>query len=156
MALTPFGQWLQGWVPRLGRHHTDTPARIKKGLNAATVAGIGAGIGVASLGPWLAHLLGGSHVSVTFALAAFVGISVAMSTISRASGMAGLQTLGMSKAVAISAVVGAAIGIPLLLVSVPVYGAVGAAAAVAAAETGVTLAQGIRLRRVLAGIAAHG
>lgn len=149
LALTPFSQWLQGWVPRRDGDRLARHRRIRLASLSAGSVGVVTGVGVALLGPFVAHLLGGGNVVVGFALTVPIGVTVLMSTVSRCTGMACLQALGRYKDVAASAILGAIVGLPLLVVLVPVLSAPGAALAVTIAETSVTIFQVFRLRRAL-------
>jgi O-antigen/teichoic acid export membrane protein len=76
-------------------------------------------------------------------------VSVAMSIVSRNIGMACLLALNRDRDVAISAALGAAVGLPLLLLLVPIASAPGAAFAVAVSESVVTVVQAVFLWRAL-------
>ncbi|WP_353615686.1 polysaccharide biosynthesis C-terminal domain-containing protein [Leifsonia sp. ALI-44-B] len=148
MGITPFLQWVQGWVPR-ATPEKPVVWRIRWATRVACVGALPLGLAVALLGPFAGHLLSAGVVELPFALTVAFGVAVAMSAVSRVVGMACLLALGADRAVAISAVLGAIVGTPLLFVLVPVYGAIGAASSLALAEVIVVVYQVIALRRTL-------
>lgn len=149
MAITPFLQWAQGWVPKSS---PDRPQvwRIKWASRVAYCGAIPLGAVVALLGPWAGHLLSAGVVELPLALTIAFGVAVATSAVSRVVGMACLLALGDDRAVAASAVLGAIVGIPLLFVLVSNASAIGAAISLALSEVVVVAYQIVALRRSLA------
>lgn len=148
LAIAPIYQWMQGWVPS-DPVSTETLRRIRLVLQSSAILAVVLATLTIVAGPAAARLLGDEAGLLTWTLTVPLGISVAMSAMSRCSGMVCLLALGRDRTVAVSAVLGACCGVPLLLVLVPWAGAVGAAVAVLISETVVTAFQAVRLRQVV-------
>ncbi len=149
MSFTPVNQWLQSWVPGGAHSTTDLRRRIKLAVQLSIGVGICLGLFVALAGPLAANVLSGGAVDVGWTITAPLGISITMSVISRSVGMACLLTLGEQRAVALSAILGAVVGVPMMLVLIPHAGAAGAATVVATSETLVAIFQGVYLKRAM-------
>lgn len=149
MSITPFLQWAQGWVPKSSPERPQT-WRIKRATRASYLLAVPMGLMVALLGPFAGQLLSAGVLELPLALTIPLGVAVAMSTISRIVGMACLLALGAERSVAFSAVLGAAIGTPLLFILVASAGSTGAAASLALSEVAVVVYQSIALRKLMA------
>lgn len=147
MAITPFLQWVQGWVPRSSPDSSQA-WRIKWVTRVTYWAAIPLGLSVALLGPWAGHILSAGVVELPLSLTIAFGVAVATSAVSRVVGMACLLALGDDRSVAVSAVLGAIVGVPLLFVLVPTAGATGAAMSLALSEVIVVAYQIFALRRL--------
>jgi O-antigen/teichoic acid export membrane protein len=140
MGVTPLNQWLQGWVPR--REATaDLNNRIRVARKASAYMSAVLAVLVCALGPVGVAVLSHGSVILFYPTLVAVAVTVGMSIQSRTLGMAGLLPLGARRPVLISALLGAAVGVPLLLVLTPIAGAFGAASAVACSEVVVTAYQ---------------
>jgi Na+-driven multidrug efflux pump len=104
-------------------------------------------LGITFLGPWVGFLLSSGSVELPLILCGLFGIAIAASALSRVIGMGALLALEADRPVAVSAMLGAAIGVPLLFALVPVLGATGAALALALSEVTVVLYQAVALRK---------
>jgi O-antigen/teichoic acid export membrane protein len=149
MSITPFLQWAQGWVPKSSPERPRA-WRIKWATRVSFCAAIPLGLVVAFVGPFAGHVLSAGVVELPFILTVAFGVAVATSAVSRVVGMACLLALGDDRSVAISAVLGAAVGTPLLFILVVNAGSTGAAMSLALSEIIVVGYQLIALRRAVA------
>jgi len=148
VALSPFQQLLQGWVPEAG--HAHIPTRSRRAALAGLALGAVGGLFVAILSPVAAPLLSGGDLSIPFPLsiplgAAFLGIAS-----SAMIGYACLIVLGQVRHVAASTALAAVIGAPLILFAAAQQSLEGVAWAVALSEAVVAAYQALILRRTLA------
>jgi O-antigen/teichoic acid export membrane protein len=144
MSVTPFFQWVQAWVPRA----SDTRSRASKirlATNVSYCLALPLGLLVAFVGPFGGHILSVGVIELPLPLTMALGIAVASSVISRVVGMACLLTLGDDRSVALSSILGALVGTPLLFLFVSVMQSTGAAVALALAEIAVVTFQLIAL-----------
>jgi len=148
MSVTPFFQWLQGWVPKSS---TERPRawRIKWATNVSFCLALPLALIVALVGPLAGNVLSAGVVELPLSLTICLGIAVATSAVSRVVGMACLLALGDDRSVAISAILGAAVGTPMLFVLVTSAGSTGAAASLALSEIVVVTYQLIALRKAV-------
>lgn len=146
MAITPFFQWAQGWVGKIGSSRS-MKSKIRIASRASYIIAFPVGILVAFCGPFAGQVLSTGRVSLPIVLTIAFGTAVIASTISRVIGMACLLALGDDRSVAISATIGAVIGVPLLFLLTNASGATGAAASLAISEVLVVCYQLIALRR---------
>ncbi|MCU1514363.1 MAG: hypothetical protein JWO10_1453 [Microbacteriaceae bacterium] len=145
-AVTPLTQVAQGWIP-----HPDLRTRlqrIKTGLRAVSGIAGGVAIGFVALSIPVSVLLSAGKLSTDLIFATSFGATLLFTTISQTVGIACLMSLGAGRAVALSAVLGAALGVPVLVVGTILFGAHGAAVAEAVAEAAVVIYQLVVLRRV--------
>lgn len=149
MSITPFLQWAQGWVPKTS---PDRPQvwRIKWATRASYCLALPLGLVVALLGPFAGHVLSAGVVKLPLELTIALGVAVATSTISRVVGMACLLALGGDRSVALSAVLGAVVGTPLLFILVANAGSTGAAISLALSEVVVVVYQVVALSKLMA------
>lgn len=146
LAFQPFQQFFQGWVPA-DRDQLAHRARV----SALAALGIGAfaGVCIAVLSPPVSSLLlvGKAHVpyeiSIPFGVA-FVGVAV-----SAVVGYASLVALGRVTVLAVSTLIGAAVGAPLVILFAALGHAPAVAWAVAVSELCVAGYQVYSLRRRL-------
>jgi len=149
MSITPFLQWVQGWVPK-SSPEKPRARRIRWATRISYCLAVPLGLAVAFLGPFAGHLLSAGVVELPFSLTIPLGVAVATSAISRVVGMACLLALGDDRSVAVSAILGAVVGTPLLFVLVTQAGASGAAMSLALSEVVVVGYQIIALRKAVA------
>lgn len=112
VAFQPVQQFFQGWVPERG---ADLAARCRTATWAAAGIATLGGIAIAVLSPFVSLPLSSFQIQVPFALSiplgvAFIGIGVAAVV-----GYACLVVLGRVSALAVSTLVGALVGAPLIL-----------------------------------------
>lgn len=145
IGITPIYQWMQGWVPG-SPIDSDVIRRMSISLKISLIiAGIAA-ILVSFLSPMAAEFLGAEPGVLSYSLAVPMAVMVAMSAMSRCTGPVCLVAFRRERVIAFSAVSGALVGVPLLLILVPPLGAIGAALAVMASETVVVVIQASALR----------
>lgn len=148
MAIAPIYQWMQGWVPS-AESRPQLFRRIRKATQISSIVAVVLALAIVVFGPTAAQVLGDETGLVTWHLTVPLAVSVAMSALSRCFGMVCLLALHRERDVAISAVLGAVCGVPLLLLLVPTGGAVGAAGAVMISESVVAVFQAYKLRTAL-------
>lgn len=112
VAFQPVQQFFQSWVPERG---ADLAARCRTATWAAAGIATLGGIAIAVLSPFVSLPLSSFQIQVPFALSiplgvAFIGIGVAAVV-----GYACLVVLGRVSALAVSTLVGALVGAPLIL-----------------------------------------
>ncbi|MBY6437549.1 polysaccharide biosynthesis C-terminal domain-containing protein [Rhodococcus kroppenstedtii] len=148
LGIAPLYQWMQAWVPAAADAWAIRE-RIRRAIWLSAATAVVLGVAIVGLAPVGARILGGSAAVLEWNLTVPLAVSVAMSALSRCFGMVCLLALGDDRTVAVSAVLGAVCGVPLLLGLVPLAGAAGAATAVMLSEIVVTGVQAVRLRRRL-------
>ena len=146
-AFSPVTQIAQGFVPSANSEVHRRRAKIA-GIGAANL-GIIAGVFYAALAPLGAHVLSVHKIEVTMALSIPLGIALASIITSEIVGLACLTSFGEIKRVAMSTVLGAVMGVPLLIVCAVQAGAVGIAWATAASQLIVALYQLVYFRRLV-------
>ncbi|WP_338565775.1 hypothetical protein [Microbacterium paraoxydans] len=124
IALLPIQQFFQGWVPD---PEADYRHRARIAAGAAVVIGIIGGACIAVLSPWASTILSVGAITVPWEVSlplgiAFIGIATAAIV-----GYACLVVVGRVRALAVSTLIGALVGAPLILL----FAAAGSAPAVA-------------------------
>lgn len=147
VAFQPVQQFFQSWVPERG---ADLAARCRSATWAAAGIATLGGIAIAVLSPFVSLLLSSFQIQVPFSLSiplgvAFIGIGVAAVV-----GYACLVVLGRVSALAVSTLVGALVGAPLILLFAALGSLPMVAWSVAASELCVAGYQLLVLRRALA------
>lgn len=145
-ALRPLILVAQSWIPgALSRDAVRTRALKATGVYSlvSVVAGL---VAIIVLDPLTRLLTGGEFgapptIAIAFALI-FVGISV-----SQMAGIAGLLSLGLKRALFMTTLVGAVLGVPGIVIGASVGGAAGVAVAVGVVEAGIAVAQVVILGR---------
>lgn len=132
-GMAPVTQIIQGYIPS-AVDAAGMDKRISRSVVLTTSAAVVFGAVIAIALPWLAHLVTAGNIVVPFSLSIPMGLSATLIVISGVTGLAALVALGKQRAVAVSTVIGAAIGLPLTIVMAQLGGVVGAAWAVAASE----------------------
>jgi O-antigen/teichoic acid export membrane protein len=131
---------LKGWVGR----EVEPALRIERAVRAAVIsAGVGVlcGVGFAVAAPRAAHVVFSGTVQVPPVAAAIGGANLAIVCASMATGPVLLVALGRMRAVARSAAVGAAVGLPAIFVGALLYQGTGALAGQLIAESAVLIVQ---------------
>lgn len=147
VALSPFQQLLQGWVPEAGQDRVA--ARSRRAAYAGVLLGVVGGALIAILSSLVAPLLSGGDVSIPFALSIPLGVAFLGIASSAMIGYACLIVLGQVRHVAASAVLAAVVGAPLIMLAAAQQSLEGVAWAVALSEAVVALYQAAILRRTL-------
>ena len=138
MGLLPLNQVMQGWVPsnkRLVEPRVRLGARVT--FAAAAFAGIMSWIIMPPLGSWMSA----AKIELEYGMAGFFGLGIFSVVLSQYTGLTVLMMMRLRKQVALSTLLGAAVGLPGIVVGGTYFGASGAAAALGVAETAVLGAQ---------------
>ncbi|WP_433676639.1 hypothetical protein [Microbacterium gorillae] len=146
VAFSPVLQYFQGWVAAVGE---DTRARARTAGRLALLLGVIGGVGLALLMPPFTLLLSGGQASVSYSVAVPLGVAFAAICVSAVVGLACLAALGHTRELAVSTVLGAAIGAPLILLAAWSGELFFVATALAVSEAIVATYQVLALRRVL-------
>ena len=138
-AVGPVVQVLQGSIADPDRNRQDSRVRI-----AARLAPFGAALSALVMAlciPWASRLLSQGKIEVGFDLSVPMGVVFGAVAVSQVVGLACLIPIGEGKALAVSTVLGAAIGIPLIITGALTVGVSGVAWAVAVSELAVAAYQ---------------
>jgi O-antigen/teichoic acid export membrane protein len=137
---------LQGWVgaPATSR---GRQTRAQRAIALCAWAGLISGASFAAFLPIVAGFVFSEVVSIPWALAAVAGSIVFIVCLSRSTGNIGLVAVGNLRAVARSALWGAGIGIPLIVVLAARFGSIGGMMGMLVAELVVLIVQFRGLRR---------
>lgn len=136
---------LKGWVGR----ETDPARRIERAIRAALISsGIGvlAGVGFAFVAEPAAQIVFSGTVHVSALAAAISGANVAVICASMSTGAVLLVALGRLSSTALSAVVGAAVGLPAIFLGALFFAGTGALAGQLLAELAVIAVQLVAVR----------
>ncbi len=143
LAMLPFQQFFQGWVP-------EDPDQLTARARKATLAALGISVigaaSIALLSPIASRWLG---VPVPWDVAILLGIAFIGIGVAAIAGYACLVSVGKTQTLAYSTVLGAAIGAPLIIISAMAGSLALIAASVAVTELAVGAYQLIVLRRAL-------
>lgn len=146
IAFLPIQQFFQGWVP-------EVPAEFARRARIATIAGIGVGaLGgacIAFLSPVFGPILGASEIDVPLSVSGPLGVAFVGIGTTAVVGYACLVAVGRTRALAVSTVVGALVGAPLILLSAWAGSLFFVACAVAVSEICVAAYQLLALRSSL-------
>ncbi|TFC08844.1 hypothetical protein [Cryobacterium sp. MDB2-33-2] len=147
---SPAVQIAQGYVPQSDSHRH----RNRASLAAIVAGGMGLvmGLGYAIFAPQAVGLLSSDQVQITWAISIPLGLALAAIATSAIVGLACLTSLGALRQVATSTVLGAVVGIPLLLAAGVFSDPSGIAWATALSEIAVAVYQVIHFRRILPNI----
>lgn len=143
-ATLPLTQVLQGWVPRATIE--ERPFRVRRALRSMGVIAVLLGILLAALAPFIAVVFSKGQVPVDWTLSLPMGFILACTLITQVVGAGCLPAYGDYNAVAISAAIGAGVGLPFIFGGTYFFGGAGTMSAVAIAEVAVLLFQLLRLR----------
>jgi hypothetical protein len=139
-AIAITGNAFQGWVSE----HEDVAVgtkRMRSALYLNIALGVAGGLALALIGPWFSALLFSPELAVGTPVMVFFGLAYFWLSVNSALGRLILTPLDLNKAVLISTVAGALLGVPGIVYGASQFGALGAAVAVAGAECVVTLVQ---------------
>lgn len=128
MALTVLQavpNYLQGWVGG-GKSIEERLDRAIKSILYNGVLGIIAGTGFALLAPTVAHFVFSGVVALPYSLSALSGLLIFIVCVSRATGNITLVALRKINIISLSALTGAAVGVPAILVFSSLFGPHGA------------------------------
>ncbi len=148
-ALLPLTQVVQGWVPKAESHELNS--RVRRALTIMGAVGIVSGALCSVGAPFAAQLISGGTLRLGFEYSIPMGLILACTIITQCSGTACLGAFGDYRAIATSAIVGAAFGIPLMFALVLGFAGIGVIWSVASAEITVLVWQLARLRMHLRG-----
>ncbi|MGK9147410.1 hypothetical protein KXS11_07280 [Plantibacter flavus] len=107
--------FMQGWVGRTA----DREMRLKRATHSIllnAVMGAAAGGVFTALAPWVSSVLFSGVVTISFTLSALGGCMIFIVCVSRATGNIALVALRNIRAISLSALAGALIGVPAILV----------------------------------------
>lgn len=116
---------LQGWVGK-ATHREERYQRALRGLVINCGVGMVCGLGFALVAPLASELIFSGVATVSHGLASVCGLLIAVVCTSRVTGGIMLVVLRRVDAVATSALVGCAVGVPAILVFATVWGSYGA------------------------------
>ena len=143
----PIVQVAQGYVPSRSLDIQDFRARRVLWI-ALLMGGVGA-LGDTVLGPRAGSLLSGGTLTIPFSLALAMGINLGALLASQLTGFACMNAFGLTKALAVSTIVGAVVGSALMIPLTLWFGVSGLAFGLAAAEVSVLAVQLVVLRPFL-------
>lgn len=135
VALTVFSpvlQFAQGWIPEGGAKSIEH--RIVQTLRLTPLVSILGAVGIAALGPLAVSIISQEHIAFGFDLSIPFALIFAIVSTSQVVGLACLVQLGKARSLAISTVLGAALGVPALVLGTVLFGVHGAAWALLASE----------------------
>ncbi|KAD4060527.1 hypothetical protein GD627_05710 [Arthrobacter yangruifuii] len=138
-AVGPVVQVLQGSIADPDRALQE--ARIRVAAKWAPLAAAFCAAAMALCIPWASDLLSQGKIQVGFDLSVPMGVVFGAVTVSQVVGLACLIPLGEGKALAVSTVLGAAIGVPLIVAGALTLGVSAVAWAVAVSELAVAVYQ---------------
>ncbi|MFB6610134.1 lipopolysaccharide biosynthesis protein [Agromyces sp. NPDC056379] len=113
IAFLPIQQYFQSWVPASA---ADLPRRARLATLAGAIIGVFAGAAIAFLSPWASLWLTSGNLQVPLELSIPLGVAFIGIGTSAVVGYACLVAIGKVRALAVSTLVGALVGAPLILV----------------------------------------
>lgn len=146
IAFLPVQQFFQGWVP----HRDGLTERAKRAAGIGIIGGIVGGACIALLSPFASRLLSAGEIEVGFDLSMPLGVAFAGVGTSMVVGYACLVAVGRVRALALSTVIGASVGAPIIVICAAAGILPLVAWAVAVSELLVALYQLNSLRQALA------
>jgi hypothetical protein len=146
-GLGPLTQVLQGWVPKADS--STLTSRMRKAVGLHVGAGLAGGVAFPLIAPLAWQVLFGTGVPVSMTTLAIYGLALPVGMISRSLMLNVLAVSAKNRAIKRSATIGAVLAVGLIPLLAYVFGAVGAASGVVAAEVGVLIAQLPATYRVL-------
>lgn len=132
-AFRPLSQVLQGWTPSGGP--SKVAERVKRAWLAAITLGLVGALGFSLLGPLISHILSAGRVPLELSITLPIGIAFGMNVISLTTGVACLVALNLERHITISAAIGTAISVALLIPLTHISGGIGTAWAVALSQS---------------------
>ena len=146
MAISIVSQSLQGWVTERG---ADVAKRLGQALLVQTSLGILGLLAFVALGPLTTRILFGERLAASFGVMSGFGVAFLAVALNTAMGRHILIVAGFTRSVMSSTLLGAAIGVPLILLLAQRHGAAGGAWALAISEISVCVWQLAPCRRAL-------
>lgn len=143
-GLQPVSQFNQGWVPRGAESLLHT--RIRRAIKLNSLAGAFIALAVLLGAPVAASILSLGTIHVGFDYSVPLALVIFATFLSQCTGMACLSALKLTRAIAVSASLGAVVVVIGLFLLIPWLGGPGATWAIAAAELTVVAAQLLVLR----------
>jgi len=147
-GIAPLTQIIQGYIPS-APNQSQVHRRIRRSVIVTSAVAIAFGAVIAGALPWIASILTAGKIAVPFGLSIPMGISSLLIIVSGVTGLAALVALGRERALAVSTVLGAVIGLPLTVARAMTVGMEGAAWAVTFSEVIVLGYQLIVLRSTI-------
>lgn len=144
-AVGPAVQVLQGSIADPDRARQDR--RVRTAARLAPFAAAFCALVMALCIPWASQLLSQGSIRVGWDLSLPMGVVFGAVAVSQVVGLACLIPIGEGKALAVSTVLGAAVGIPLILIGALTLGVSAVAWAVAVSELAVAVYQLLVVRR---------
>lgn len=139
---------MQGWVGSASQAN-DRRQRVRKSIGWGIAMGLVGGVLFAFLAPTASSVLFSGVATIPPSTAAVFGTTLAIVCISRITGGIGLVASRQVNRLAQSALLGALVGVPAILVLALFFGAVGGAAGELAAEAAVLSFQWLSLKKYL-------
>jgi len=125
IVLAPVLQAIQSWVPEAGAQ--ESPHRARRALGVATAIGLVGGACMAGLATPVSSLLSLGQAVVPWHIGALIGVAFLAECLAQIGGLAALVPLGGMRALALSSIVAAAVGLPVMAGLVALWGLEGAA-----------------------------
>ncbi|WP_146242785.1 lipopolysaccharide biosynthesis protein [Curtobacterium sp. MCBD17_019] len=144
LVIAPMTQTLQGWVAS-ARDRVSRRTRDRSSLVTAALWGLLVAIVYASLARPVGQILSGGAIDLRFGLVVFTAGTLLLTAVSQTTGTIGLVLSGRRSWLAASAIVGAIVSLPLLLLLPARYGASGGAMAIVIGEAAVLAVQFVGL-----------
>lgn len=138
-AFAPVLQFVQGWIPEGGAENTRH--RLKRAVQLTPVVGLCGAAALALGGPFASEMLLHGDSDLPYSLSVPFAVTFIAVAVSQVVGLAGLVTIGESRELARSTVVGAVLGAPMIMLGALFVGVVGVAWAVAVSEFAVAAYQ---------------
>ncbi|MDK9592293.1 hypothetical protein [Propionibacterium freudenreichii] len=138
-VFAPVLQVVQGWLPEGGPK--NLVHRIKQAARLSPLVSIAGAACIFLLGPWFARILSQGAIDFGFDISLPFAVIFAAVSVTQVFGLAFLVQLGRSAALAKSTVVGAVIGVPMIIAGAVLFAAHGVAWAVALSEITVLIYQ---------------
>lgn len=131
-AFAPVLQFVQGWIPEGGR--ANMTHRLRQAARFAPIVSVAGAACILLLGPIAARLLSATRIDFGYVLATPFAIIFLAVSVTEVLGLACLVQLGRGRDLAVSTVLGAVAGVPLIVAGAWFAGALGVAWAVAISE----------------------
>jgi O-antigen/teichoic acid export membrane protein len=138
-AISPLFQVTQGFVA--GREPEDVRIRARRVSAAALPIGLAVGVGFALAGSLGTTVLSGGRIEVPILVIVLLGVALASICTTAVVGLSCLTALGAVRPLAVSTVIGALVGVPLIVLGATTGGITGIAAAAAVSEVAVAVYQ---------------
>ena len=144
-AFAPVLQFVQGWIPEAGPENVRH--RIKRAVQLTPFIGLCGAAALVFGAPIASDVLLHGGPTVSYSLSLPFAVTFIAVAVSQVVGLAGLVTVGESRELARSTVLGAVLGAPIIIVGAIFVGVTGVAWAVAVSEFAVATYQVLVLVR---------